>query len=722
MPKTEHSPDGQDFSVVWGPQRFYLSIGWKTLIAFALVVFIPMLGLMSITESTLRDAMEHETLRSLEANLRGAWRVYYEHINGVESALQQSAADPGLVDAMAQGRRDPLFTVLRRQTHLLPYASMWLAVDAQNKLLASANNEGRRTVDLNGLLEKAMHARQALVSTELIGNELFLADNPMRYAGLDTRVMVQVAVVPVLQGERAVGTLVGVILMNGDNWLPNAIHDYLSIEATLFGSVSQESRVIAASERPNNIWATGLLAPAALAKAIQSGRSFDGKLVVNDIPSYVISEPIRNTEGVSIGALSIAVKSSNIEALIARNARNIYLFIGLGIVLSLFVAFLAYRDTMTPLRVLIRAMDEFAQGRLSVRTHMRTRDEFEDVGRGFNRMASSIQEQQERVESFNSLTNLLISSFKSDELLQHVMDKVVELTSSQAGIIYLAGGGDGEGAMRPQVGYAVDIAQVPEVRPGQGLPGEALEKKRFIHVQRIPADCQVSINFGIAETLPREVAIFPIVYRDEVLGALLLATLNRFQPNELALLEYVTNQIAIVLENTMAHEQLERLSVTDELTGLNNRRYLTSRMEETFSEAQRYRSGLAVLIMDVDHFKQVNDRFGHQVGDRVLQEVSRVLADCMRESDLLGRYGGEEFLAMLPRADLASARSTAEKLRLAVNALQFGEMDGARVSISVGVAVLARHDAYSLDGLISAADKALYRAKEQGRNRVELAD
>ncbi len=706
------------FRVAWGPQRFYLSMGWKTLIAFALVVFIPMLGLLALTSSALRDALEKETLNALESNLRGAWRVFHQRSDSLRDALLQSAATPAVQDALAAEDRTALIRLLHRHAALHPFADVWLAIDRDQRIVARRHGPTGDIATLNNTVTQALALDKPVVSAELLSNALFMEENPLEYASLDTQVLSQTVVVPVRQSGRQVGALVGVVLLNNDNWLPNAIHDYLSIEAALFASVIQESRIISASNRPNNIWATGLLAPMALNRAIQQGEVFRGQTLINDIPSFVISEPILNLEGVSIGALSIGVRRSNIDALIAENTRYVYGFIGLGMALSLLIAFLAYRDTMTPMRAIIGAMDSFAAGNLRARTDIRTKDEFEGMGAGFNRMAAAVQEHQERVESFNSLASLLISNRKPDELLRHALDKLVELTGAHTGAIYLVDRENAGTQLKPFVAYGLHLDAMNSLDLGQGLPGEAALKRRPIHVQRPSEECRIIVNFGVAEALPNEVAFFPIVYRDELLGLLMLATLSRFRMEEIGMLEYATNQIAIVLENAFTHEKVERLSITDELTQVYNRRYLSRRLDEEFAKAERYRTPLSVLLLDLDHFKRINDQFGHQVGDQALRTVSGVIRSNLREVDVVGRYGGEEFLVMLPHTSRTDALAVADKIRAAAEKIVVPGHADLKLTLSVGVATFPDLRVTTIDELVGRADEALYSAKSGGRNQV----
>lgn len=160
-------------------------------------------------------------------------------------------------------------------------------------------------------------------------------------------------------------------------------------------------------------------------------------------------------------------------------------------------------------------------------------------------------------------------------------------------------------------------------------------------------------------------------------------------------------------------EELAELSVTDELTTLANRRRLTRKLHEEVIRSARTGHPFALLMIDLDHFKDVNDRLGHQVGDSVLRQCAVTLKKNLRGTDLLARYGGEEFCVVLPETSLQGGRHVAEKLRQAV-----ADLSGPVPTISVGVAFWERH--VSVEELVRRADEALYRAKEAGRNRVVL--
>jgi two-component system cell cycle response regulator len=168
---------------------------------------------------------------------------------------------------------------------------------------------------------------------------------------------------------------------------------------------------------------------------------------------------------------------------------------------------------------------------------------------------------------------------------------------------------------------------------------------------------------------------------------------------------------------------LETLSVTDVLTGLANRRRLMTRLEEEVARARRYKTPLAVVMIDIDHFKKVNDVHGHAMGDEVLRNIGAMLRDGVRTTDLAARYGGEELTLVLPHTDIPAATLVAENLREKFAEFEH-RLDGIALKKTVSMGVAARDgqgDVPSAEDLLKHADDALYRAKQNGRNRVEVA-
>jgi len=174
----------------------------------------------------------------------------------------------------------------------------------------------------------------------------------------------------------------------------------------------------------------------------------------------------------------------------------------------------------------------------------------------------------------------------------------------------------------------------------------------------------------------------------------------------------VTSYLSVGADTT-AKKELEKLSITDQLTGIFNRRKLNESLASEVEKAKRYKRPLALLMIDIDHFKQINDTYGHQVGDYTLTAVSEILTRSIRNSDIAGRYGGEEFMIICPETSEDSAKMMAEKLRLAISEYTYKHLEG--LTISIGVAKL--EEDITTETLISRSDSALYAAKRGGRNQ-----
>ncbi|GMR04783.1 MAG: hypothetical protein BMS9Abin23_0691 [Thermodesulfobacteriota bacterium] len=210
--------------------------------------------------------------------------------------------------------------------------------------------------------------------------------------------------------------------------------------------------------------------------------------------------------------------------------------------------------------------------------------------------------------------------------------------------------------------------------------------------------------------------IVPLRAKGEVVGVLYLYLPAgvRVAEDKVDILRSIGNQLGIAISNLKLFEKTKDLTLKDPLTGIANRRYLDMELKRSIGLSGRANSPLSVIMMDIDYFKKYNDTYGHVAGDNILKDISNVFLSALRETDLVGRYGGEEFLALLPDTDLKGARNVAERIRRSVKA-RLG------VTVSLGVATLQK-DARDGKTLLLMADEALYQAKEKGRNRVELME
>jgi diguanylate cyclase (GGDEF)-like protein len=223
------------------------------------------------------------------------------------------------------------------------------------------------------------------------------------------------------------------------------------------------------------------------------------------------------------------------------------------------------------------------------------------------------------------------------------------------------------------------------------------------------------------ETALDAFASFPVETNDRLSGMLVLTgrAVGKITPETRAFLAQVANQAHIVLENSRLFERVRNLAIRDSLTDLFNHRHIMDLVQHEFERVGRYQNAFSVLMVDADHFKRINDEHGHPAGDAVLREMAQLLRDTLRTTDSLGRYGGEEFVAVLPHTGPEEARQTAERIRYQVQQRRFhaGESE-VRLSVSVGMATCPAPGIDSAEAVLREADKALYRAKEAGRNRV----
>jgi diguanylate cyclase (GGDEF)-like protein len=192
-----------------------------------------------------------------------------------------------------------------------------------------------------------------------------------------------------------------------------------------------------------------------------------------------------------------------------------------------------------------------------------------------------------------------------------------------------------------------------------------------------------------------------------------------FAEDEMDFLESAAGQVAMAVANARLHERTVKLSLTDALTGLHNRRSCCQRLAMELDRSERFAHTFAVAMVDIDHFKKVNDTHGHLAGDQVLRDLAALLLPMVRAEQTLARVGGEELAVLLSGTGLAGARAFAEKIRASIEAHAFG-YEGARipVTVSIGVAELSREDP-GPDAFVRRADERLYAAKRSGRNRVE---
>jgi len=255
----------------------------------------------------------------------------------------------------------------------------------------------------------------------------------------------------------------------------------------------------------------------------------------------------------------------------------------------------------------------------------------------------------------------------------------------------------------------------------EGVTGEAIANGEKTYIRDTLKESRF-LHYKGERIIEGSFLTIPLIFKKEVLGVLNFhkPEVDGFSEEEQRMLNLVANQIALAIENAKLYTKARDLSVKDELTGLYNRRHFQTVLQIEWKRAVRFHRPLSLLMVDVDYFKKYNDTFGHLQGDRVLKEMAQLLKKSIREIDTVARFGGEEFIVLLPDTDKKGALAVGEKLRKIVETYRFietGTSDISPLTISVGVSSYP-DDVRDLDDLIDHADIALYDAKDAGRNKV----
>jgi diguanylate cyclase (GGDEF)-like protein len=346
--------------------------------------------------------------------------------------------------------------------------------------------------------------------------------------------------------------------------------------------------------------------------------------------------------------------------------------------------------------------------------------ELADLADAFNHMLARIREQrrelQDRDTTFRSALNRLGDALTVTHDRAGIITAVLETSALSVGAEYgvffavVPAGGK----LRAMSVYGCEV-EGAELAPGEGVAGLAAEQDAVAQApgaelspSEPDADAAVAIPLRRGN---RAIGVLALYGRGEVFGE-----------DDVRLLQSLVRQAETAIENTFLYEEATRLSITDGLTGLWNRRLFDLRINEELQRAIRFQEPFGLLLVDLDHFKEVNDRYGHQAGDAVLVELAQRLTDATREVDVVTRFGGEEFALILPKTPVGGTMRLAAKVREVVAAEPFVAGDESiAVTVSVGAAAYPDHGLSSPD-LLAAADAALYRAKANGRDRVEEAE
>ncbi|GAB4128623.1 MAG: hypothetical protein Fur005_44750 [Roseiflexaceae bacterium] len=375
----------------------------------------------------------------------------------------------------------------------------------------------------------------------------------------------------------------------------------------------------------------------------------------------------------------------------------------------------------------IHAIPIYGLAKQHVGVLVRMQDVTEQI-RARQSINATLEQEQRRVSELQALQQTLVdisSKLDLDPLLNLIVQRIVELTEAESGILRQYDPHTSELNLLSSYRLHEGIASLPPPMLGEGIQGIVAAKRRAMIMNDMP-HWEGRRTIIPAELQPKTAMAAPLFDGDELFGVLMVFTINsdrKFNEANLQLMQLFAQQATIAIQNARNYATVQRLATTDELTGAWNRRQFMILANRELQRIRRYPSQIALLMFDVDYFKRINDTYGHQVGDQVLIEVIQRCRSIMRTIDVIGRYGGEEFVVLLNQTSEAEARIIAERLRRVIEQQLFQTEAGTiHVTISIGVRCSTGEHAVALDKLLDDADRAMYIAKNNGRNQVWFWD
>jgi len=314
------------------------------------------------------------------------------------------------------------------------------------------------------------------------------------------------------------------------------------------------------------------------------------------------------------------------------------------------------------------------------------------------------------------ITKVVNSGAPLQALLEAVANSSVDLVGADSCSIMLLDESRKELLINAASGLSSDETDAVTFRVGEGVAGWVAEHGAPALISDAATDVRFKSVPGQKLVISSLLCV-PLITKEGVIGTLTVtsARARAFGKDHEELLMYLGASIVKDIENA----RLYRLSITDSLTKAFNRQYLYQRLPDEIERCRRYGDQMSVVLMDVDHFKQFNDTFGHAAGDFVLKEIVRVALATIRDVDGLVRYGGEEFLMLLPKTAIEGASGAAERLRAAIEQADFLWSDQ-KLKVTISAGVVALWPGASDDALLKRVDELLYQAKTGGRNRVAV--
>jgi diguanylate cyclase (GGDEF)-like protein len=332
----------------------------------------------------------------------------------------------------------------------------------------------------------------------------------------------------------------------------------------------------------------------------------------------------------------------------------------------------------------------------------------------------------DELQALNEIGRALTSTLDLPEVLRLVMGRAQDLLKASRFSLLLLDDQARELRFEVAAGPGADRLSTLRLQLGEGIAGWVAREGQPVLVQEVTRDPRFSPRHdALTGQTSHSLIAVPLVSKGRTLGVIEVVSgvgERELTPEDLLTVQALADHAAIAIENAQAFERIRELTIVDEHTGLFNSRHLLRVLEAEVIRSERYGRPFSLVFIDLDHFKSVNDRYGHQAGSAALRETGEVLRSCLRETDVPTRYGGDEYVILLPEADREQAMGVAERLRTAIGGHAFLGDRGlsVRITASLGVATWPV-DGRRAEELLGGADAAMYRVKRQSRDGVAHA-
>lgn len=664
-----------------------MSLQQRLTLFFVLIVILPLAAAGFVVQRVIGAEIGERAIISLRPSLDATVSLYNSRTEALVKRARSAVSDDAFPRLLKEKKGPELDAYLDRQLQDSTDVDFLIVIGPDGRVMGSASNDpefvqGFEVPEMGEIAGSAELTGEGFTRTPLI---------PVRIAGVGN-----------------VGSLVGGFWIDGELLSLGGTDDDSDL------SVVADNRIIAST--------------AAIAEPVPVAANFNEEFEATlDEPVKAAATQLDN--GVGIVA---STPSAPIEASSQRVLTSLLVLLALALVGTTALAYLLARLISQPLEELAQGAAAIAEGKFDYRIPVRSRDEVGQLALAFNDMTARLHDtvgelshsRDQLQRAVRRVGDTLRATHDMKQMLESVVNTAADALEADVAILWSFSPRTRD-ELYASIARGIELDTLPRLQVSEGLVGFVAERASAIVIppphgtQGMPRPARDEPSFPVA-------LVTPLYSQDRMVAVLALYRTDprkHFGEEDVEMVNFLAEQCGVAIENVLLHEEAQRLSLTDGLTGTWNRRFMQMQFRQVLATATRFGRPFSILMLDLDNFKQINDTFGHQRGDEILVEFAERVKFALREVDTFARYGGEEFICLLAETDMMGAITTAEKIREAISAEPFGDAPERQVSltVSIGIASYPEHGE-SYAALVESADQAMYRAKQLGRDRVTVAE